>query len=144
MTIQLVDMAEQHLADNFGKSILQPVAPSDPLRVAHVRKCVCHAAGRAQISLPATNIAASSMADIAGMVRRGVLTPEHVIHNKPFPAVITDDVEASIHDFSERYDAYVDRANDPDLLRLTTHPHCLLYTSPSPRDATLSRMPSSA
>ena len=23
-------------------------------------------------------------------------------------------------------------------------PHCLLYTSPSPRDATLSRMPSSA
>lgn len=33
MTIQLVDMAEQHLADNFGKSILQPVAPSDPLRV---------------------------------------------------------------------------------------------------------------
>ena len=25
-----------------------------------------------------------------------------------------------------------------------THIHCLLYTSPSPRDATLSRMPSSA
>ena len=24
------------------------------------------------------------------------------------------------------------------------HPFCLLYTSPSPRDATLSRMPSSA
>ena len=24
------------------------------------------------------------------------------------------------------------------------HKHCLLYTSPSPRDATLSRMPSSA
>ena len=133
MTIQLVDMAEQHLADNFGKSILQPVAPSDPLRVAHVRKCVCHAAGRAQISLPATNIAASSMADIAGMVRRGVLTPEHVIHNKPFPAVITDDVEASIHDFSERYDAYVDRANDPDLLRLTPHPHWGIFEDGSVR-----------
>ena len=26
----------------------------------------------------------------------------------------------------------------------TLDPHCLLYTSPSPRDATLSRMPSSA
>ena len=25
-----------------------------------------------------------------------------------------------------------------------SHQHCLLYTSPSPRDATLSRMPSSA
>ena len=28
--------------------------------------------------------------------------------------------------------------------RLATGKHCLLYTSPSPRDATLSRMPSSA
>ena len=27
---------------------------------------------------------------------------------------------------------------------LTEYTHCLLYTSPSPRDATLSRMPSSA
>ena len=27
---------------------------------------------------------------------------------------------------------------------LTAHGRCLLYTSPSPRDATLSRMPSSA
>ena len=31
------------------------------------------------------------------------------------------------------------------VLRVADHPkHCLLYTSPSPRDATLSRMPSSA
>ena len=45
--------------------------------------------------------------------------------------------------------AIPDLQNDPDRLR---HPvkkvgedwDCLLYTSPSPRDATLSRMPSSA
>ena len=30
------------------------------------------------------------------------------------------------------------------ILHLIREPHCLLYTSPSPRDATLSRMPSSA
>ena len=29
-------------------------------------------------------------------------------------------------------------------IMLTVHKNCLLYTSPSPRDATLSRMPSSA
>ena len=41
--------------------------------------------------------------------------------------------------------------NDPldgvstfDLVLITKHIFCLLYTSPSPRDATLSRMPSSA
>ena len=31
-----------------------------------------------------------------------------------------------------------------DLMRLVIAVFCLLYTSPSPRDATLSRMPSSA
>ena len=39
-------------------------------------------------------------------------------------------------------DLYVKIANDEQLLRLFNS--CLLYTSPSPRDATLSRMPSSA
>ena len=36
---------------------------------------------------------------------------------------------------------YLEKQNVADELRLTV---CLLYTSPSPRDATLSRMPSSA
>ena len=44
----------------------------------------------------------------------------------------------------------IDVACDPDLVRLAIEASggvpvcCLLYTSPSPRDATLSRMPSSA
>ena len=33
---------------------------------------------------------------------------------------------------------------DEILTELRNMPNCLLYTSPSPRDATLSRMPSSA
>ena len=33
---------------------------------------------------------------------------------------------------------------DPDAYYLVKGVRCLLYTSPSPRDATLSRMPSSA
>ena len=34
--------------------------------------------------------------------------------------------------------------NDPNFAYLSGPKNCLLYTSPSPRDATLSRMPSSA
>ena len=33
---------------------------------------------------------------------------------------------------------------ESNIIRLQTHPTCLLYTSPSPRDRTRSRMPSSA
>jgi len=133
MTIALVDKAEQHLIENFGPSILRPTLPSDPLRVARARRCVCQAAGCAQISLPATNIDADSVQAVADMVRRGVLTPEHVIHNKPFPALIGDDIEVSIEEFSARYDAYVDRANDPGLTRLTPHPHWALFEDGSIR-----------
>ena len=133
MTIALVDKAERHLADNFGPSILQPIRPSDPLRVAATRKCVCQAAGRAQISLPATNIDPASVHAVVDMVRRGVLTPEHVIHNKPFPAAVGADVETSIAEFSAQYDAYVDRADDPDLMRLTPHPHWGIFDDGSVR-----------
>ena len=50
------------------------------------------------------------------------------------------------------YDAYKDAIAQADMVILATPPgfrpvhfaDCLLYTSPSPRDATLSRMPSSA
>ena len=41
--------------------------------------------------------------------------------------------------FNRLVDAKIDAANPR-----TAGRHCLLYTSPSPRDATLSRMPSSA
>ena len=37
-----------------------------------------------------------------------------------------------------------DRENEGDLIMAAEFATCLLYTSPSPRDATLSRMPSSA
>ena len=41
-------------------------------------------------------------------------------------------------------DRYADKAGVKDATILTKLEYCLLYTSPSPRDATLSRMPSSA
>ena len=60
----------------------------------------------------------------------------------PIPGVTDDD--ADFHDSVLRVDAATprtmpfERAEDAQLY------FCLLYTSPSPRDATLSRMPSSA
>ena len=50
-------------------------------------------------------------------------------------------------DYLDKADkAYQDKENQAkvDQLAYLTNQRCLLYTSPSPRDATLSRMPSSA
>ena len=57
--------------------------------------------------------------------------------NLDAPEDIPTQIEQSLAGSLERL-----RRDGVDLLQL--HNHCLLYTSPSPRDATLSRMPSSA
>ena len=46
-------------------------------------------------------------------------------------------------DFVAKNDSFIKLANDIAEIAIN-HDNCLLYTSPSPRDATLSRMPSSA
>ena len=59
-------------------------------------------------------------------------------------------VKISCADKRLRVNIYADLCNHLSILQsryddtLTTYNVCLLYTSPSPRDATLSRMPSSA
>ena len=44
----------------------------------------------------------------------------------------------------DRLSEVIDIASDNKINLIALFPSCLLYTSPSPRDATLSRMPSSA
>ena len=79
------------------------------------------------------------------------------------PASLSEAIDAleADHQFLLRGDVFTQdvidtwcawkRENEIDPMRLRPHPYefcmyydCLLYTSPSPRDATLSRMPSSA
>ena len=55
------------------------------------------------------------------------------------------DAEKGLSELETRVRAYNDAARRLRIVpRSAKHADCLLYTSPSPRDATLSRMPSSA
>ena len=51
--------------------------------------------------------------------------------------------EKEIIDFAEKYDPQWFHS-DPEASKESSFKGCLLYTSPSPRDGLLSRMPSSA
>ena len=71
------------------------------------------------------------------------------VKNEPYPRIFT--TRKIIRDGSEYYGPYTSMKTVRTLLNLikSLYPlrscnYCLLYTSPSPRDATLSRMPSSA
>ncbi len=94
-----------------------------PLQVARLRGEVSRLAGRAVLSRPAGQLPVAEIEGVAERSRNGTLTPEHVIHNKPFPAVIGDDPTVSLQGFAEEYAAYVSRAEEPGLIRLPLHPH---------------------
>ncbi len=144
--IRVVDEAERWLDATCGPRAAAAPQRTDPLRVAMLRGAVSRAAGRAMLSLPVDCAPPASLDETAEMTRRGTLTPEHVIHNKPFPAVIGSDIEADLAAFAEEYRAYFDSAVEPGATMLPPTPQWALLTEggvrsfgPTLKRATVSR-----
>lgn len=125
--IDLVDKAETHLSRSFGALTPTPPEAHEAVALAKLRKAVGDLAGAPVISRPACSVPADKVAALAEMSRNGTVTPEHVIHNKPFPAVIGANPEDGLAKFAADYQAYFDRANAPSLTRLPLHPHWALF-----------------
>lgn len=120
--------AEDWLSARIPPLPATPDAATDPVDIARLRGAVSRIAGRAMISRPVPGVPASEIAEIARLSRHGTLTPEHVIHNKPFPAVIGEASEKALEDFAAEYRAYVERGGDKDLIPLPSHPHWALLS----------------
>ena len=70
---------------------------------------------------------------------------ENTRHNLGFMVIDKLAEELKVYDFKEKFKGLVGEANYKGEKILLLKPQtCLLYTSPSPRDRTRSRMPSSA
>ena len=85
--------------------------------------------------------------DITALANKFLFEPVRVEVTPP--AATADRVEQSVYHVqkSKKRDLLVQLLEDPDYVRtlvFTRTKHCLLYTSPSPRDLSTSRMPSSA
>jgi rhamnose utilization protein RhaD (predicted bifunctional aldolase and dehydrogenase)/NAD(P)-dependent dehydrogenase (short-subunit alcohol dehydrogenase family) len=128
-TIGLVNEASQYLVDRFGVAP-EPVLDSHDLQsIARSRREASRLASRPLLSLRAGSVEPQSVSRFATLLSGGPLTPEHVIHNKPFPAVVGDAGTRGFDEFAERYQSYFDRAADPSLTMLAPHPHWALYES---------------
>jgi len=130
--VRIVDEAEQWLIKANGALALSTAPKQDPLLVAKIRKEVSDLAGKAVISRPSAAIPPELTKEIGQLLRNGTLTPEHVIHNKPFPAMIGAD-GAGLDAFAQEYHAYFKRANDDTLTMLPTHPHWAIFADGNAR-----------
>lgn len=123
--IAICAKAEAWLAAKVGALPASPPAVTDPLAIARLRGAVSRLAGRAMISLPAGTIPPDEIGTVAALARHGTLTPEHVIHNKPFPAVVGGDPGPALEAFAEEYRAYV-ACGEAGVTPLPPHPHWAL------------------
>lgn len=125
--IELVDIAERYLTDRFGA--LEPEDPHhrDAVALAKLRKAVGRLACAPVISRPSCSVSPDKAARLVGLSRNGTVTPEHVIHNKPFPAFLKEDAATGLEDFATAYQGYFDRAGDAGLERLPLHPHWAVF-----------------
>ncbi len=97
--------------------------------ISIARKGASDLAGAALISCRSTSVAPEKVDRFATLLRNGTLTPEHVIHNKPYPAVLKNNPASGLDAFNKEYTAYFNRANDPELIMLKPFPHWALFES---------------
>ena len=118
----------------------EPEAPPPPLEaILKVAERVVATAPKQEVELDAVKLLLSSTQDDVGAEERALRgdgTPRSstVAHRQQR--------KAALRELSERYEAGDRNEQEVAILRLVSL--CLLYTSPSPRDRTRSRMPSSA
>ncbi|MGJ8679392.1 SDR family oxidoreductase [Paraglaciecola sp.] len=128
--VEAVGKAETFLLEQLGEPCFENLPVVDPISVARYRKAASILAGQALISKPAVSISAEKTKRITELLRNGTLTPEHVLHNKPFPALLHgQNPESEMLAFDAEYQAYFERADNSELQMLKTHPHWAVFES---------------
>jgi rhamnose utilization protein RhaD (predicted bifunctional aldolase and dehydrogenase) len=109
--IELVSIAEEYLEEHVTLACGDCEGKGDPsiaqavgIEAAKLRGCELFPllidSPRAQLF--------SILPNLESLVKRGGLTPEHVIRIKPFPAIIANNITEGIAKFAEDYKAYFD------------------------------------
>jgi rhamnose utilization protein RhaD (predicted bifunctional aldolase and dehydrogenase)/NAD(P)-dependent dehydrogenase (short-subunit alcohol dehydrogenase family) len=125
--ISVVAEVETWLRAKFGDADFAEPVSVDPVAIAAARKGVSDLAGGAVISRKSKNVSPASVERYGALLRKGTLTPEHVIHNKPYPALLGQDASAGLAAFQREYVGYFERAGDDGLTMLAPFPHWALF-----------------
>lgn len=107
--IELVTVAEEYLNEHVTLACGDCEGKSDPsiaqavgVEAAKLRGCALFPL---MIDSPRAQLF-SILPNLEALVKRGGLTPEHVIRIKPFPAIIEGDIASGIAKFAHEYETY--------------------------------------
>ncbi|NQW18578.1 MAG: bifunctional aldolase/short-chain dehydrogenase [Chloroflexi bacterium] len=115
--IALVTRAECVVSQHSGSIATAQGDPPDLKQLAELRRAVSTAAGFPQVARVDSSdeaVGFSLRDDVSEIATRGGLTPDHVIHTKPSPMVLSGDVESDIADFQREYKSYFGRYSAAD------------------------------
>lgn len=110
--IELVTLAEEYLAKKAGRPAAQAEPQEDLLELAKLRKAISAKRGHAQIARllnQPDQVGYANLPNVEAFGTRGPLTPDHSIRTKRAPAIIAEDVAASVEKFAQDYRAYFER-----------------------------------
>lgn len=107
--IKLVTKAEEYLAKKAGAVAATAEPKEDLLALAALRKAVSTKRGVPQIARLLSKPDQVAYASIGAAGTRGPLTPDHSIRTKRTPAVIGEDISASVQAYADDYAAYFQR-----------------------------------
>lgn len=124
--IELVTLAEQYLAAKAAPLAAGVEPLSDLINLAALRKAVSVKRGHAQIARLLDQPSQVAYASIGAAAVRGPLTPDHSIRTKRTPAVIGEDINASVQQYADDYTAYFQRNAKTETM-LDTAPRFALW-----------------
>ncbi|HZA14458.1 MAG TPA: bifunctional aldolase/short-chain dehydrogenase, partial [Myxococcaceae bacterium] len=131
--IRLVTAGEEHLRRHgqweppIDRSA---VADVDPLSLAALRRKVSAVTGSpvvTRVDVSPEALAFANLPDAASIATRGPLTPDHVIHTKRVPVLVSGDGESDVDRYAREYRAYFERHARPGLTCLDPAPRWAIW-----------------
>ena len=124
--IRLVTQAEDYLQQHAGVLRDEDSAGMSALEFAKLRKRLSDMRGGPVVGR-FRDLPFASIGNVADCGRRGPITPDHVLHTKRIPMLMTGNHAEDINSYGDEYQNYFDTHAQPDLTCLDLAPRWGIY-----------------
>ena len=124
--IRIVSQAEEYLAANTGAAQAGGGEALAAQEFTRIRRAVSKARGGPVVARYSADDFAT-LDNVADCARRGPVTPDHVLHTKRVPALLTGDADADVSNYAAEYQSYFDAFASAELTCLDRAPRWAVY-----------------